>query len=69
MLKRRDELIGVGEALRGILRERAQHHRVELRWNRGSSALGGRGGAAETCLSAIVTAVSPSKGTVPVSSS
>ena len=50
VFERRDQLVGVGVALRGVLRERAQHDRVERSCgSAGLSALGGRG-SAETCL-------------------
>ena len=67
-LQRGDELVGVGVARGRILGERAQDDRVERRRHAGLSSLGGRG-SAETCLNAIATAVSPSNGTAPVSSS
>ena len=68
MLQGGDQLVRVGVAGGRVLGERAQDHRVERGGSAGFSSLGGRG-SAETCLKAIATAVSPSNGTTPVSSS
>ena len=65
--ERGDERVGVGVAARRVLLQRAQHDLLELGRDRRRCRRSAAPGASPTCLSAIVTALSPSNGTRPVS--